>query len=107
MLSLTKNYRLEDLLLKEATKAENSGDYKLAEEKLSDALKPYTTKRSKPKIRDEICAESISTFIDEWSGLDDLVKVWNINGSIYNRSRITRNKTKRRILRKLRKEEEK
>jgi|TARA_Y100000296_G_C5174648_1_gene259372 hypothetical protein len=102
MLSLTKNYRLEDLLLEEATKAENSGDYKLAEEKLSDALKPYTTKRN-----DAICAESISTFIDEWSGLDDLVNVWNINGSIYTRSRITRNKTKRRILRKLRKEEEK
>ena len=60
MISLTKNYRLEDLLLKEATKAENSGDHKLAEKKLSDALKPHTTKQSKPKIRNDICAETVS-----------------------------------------------
>ena len=80
MISLTKNYRLEDLLLKEATKAENSGDHKLAEKKLSDALKPHTTKRSKPKIRDEICAETVwsglslsRSFFSEWRQLLEMV----------------------------------
>ena len=79
MLSLTKNYRLEDLLLKEAIKAENSGDHKLAEKKLSDALKPHTTKRSKPKIRDEICAETVSLglsqmpFFSEWRQLQEMI----------------------------------
>ena len=101
MLSLKENYRLEDLLLNEAIQAENSGNSALADNKLSASLIPYNTKQE-DKV---FCAESIGEFIQEWSGISDILYEEKIKRIIYYKARIKKNKMRRKALRKFKREE--
>lgn len=101
MLTLKENYRLEDLLLNEAIQAENSGNSALADNKLSASLIPYNTKQE-DKV---FCAESIGEFIQEWSGISDILYEEKIKRIIYYKARIKKNKMRRKALRKFKREE--
>ena len=75
MLSLKTNYRFQDMLLREAARAEARGDTDLAFSKLDDALAADTVlKKSQSRVcRNTTCTESVLEFIDEFEGFSEPV----------------------------------
>lgn len=96
MLLLKTNYRFQELLLKEAIRAEDNGDDILADKKLSDAVNSDSIQ--KESIDNKVyCAESVGEFLEEFSHIDELNKEQKIFGSIISKAK-KRNKIRKKIL---------
>ena len=104
MLLLKTNYRFQELLLDEAIRAEDNGNYILADEKLSDAVNSDSIQKESIDNR-VYCAESVGEFIEEFSHLDELNKEQKIFGSTISKAK-KRNEIRKKVLRRYKKDEE-
>ena len=105
MLLLKTNYRFQELLLDEAIRAEDNGNYILADKKLSDAVNSDSIQ--KESIDNKVyCAESIGEFLEEFSHLDELNKEQKIFGSIISKAKKRKNEIRKKVLRRYKKDEE-
>ena len=97
MLLLKTNYRFQELLLKEAIRAEDNGNDILADKKLSDAVNSDSIQKESIDNR-VYCAESVGEFIEEFSHLDELNKEQKIFGSTISKAKKRNNEIRKKIL---------